>query len=923
MATGQPTFRALGPLEVRLGRDEVDLGPAKQRAVLAVLLALSPDAVPVDRLVDEVWPTGGPRQPLRSLQVYVSALRRVVDPDGRWLTTVGKAYRLEVPRDAFDVHRFTAEADEAARALLAGDHAAALETADRALARWAGEAWQDVRDVPGIAPDAVRLDERRLDVRSTRAAALLALGRHRDLVPELEELVARHPLREDLRGHLMLALHRSGRRSDALGVYAAGRATLVEETGLDPGAELRALQAGILDDDPSLNVEDASLRARRHLPSPPTELLGRTVDVDDLAGLLRSGTRLLTVTGPGGVGKTRTALRVAHVSAAAYDAGVWFVDLSELTGPRQVPQAVAEALGVEPSGDDIVGALRAHVCRRRMLLVLDNFEQVEDAAETVAQLLEAGDGLQVLVTSRVPLRLYGEQVRQLGPLASDDALALFCARAVAADPRFDTSQVPAIRDLCTALDGLPLAIELVAARAADFRLHEVQERIEHRLDLAADGPRDRSTRQRSLRAAIEWSTALLPHDQCQAFARLGVFAGGWEERAARGVADVSRAQLNALVRASLVVVDGHRYRMLETIRDFAVERLAATPTAGELRDRHAAHLIALAGQARPGMKGPDAVALVSRLRQERANLRAALTHLHTRGAFEDLLQLATSLTVFWYRTSPASEDVDWVARALDLAPRADPHLRARGHYGLAICRSEQGRTDEALESSHQAHVLFKQVGDLPWAARALNTIAGSTRDKGDPAAAIPLQDEGIALRRTLQDPGLPLGIALANRAIFALDVEDLAGAHAFLAEARELAGDDRLELAMVDSLLADLAVAEGDVTGAQDRLRGAIPALRDLGYDFRLIECLDTFAAIAVRRGRLGDAALLVAAADRAMAEEGSTQVPADAAVRERRIGAALATLDPAEHELSRKAGAAMSLVEAIELATIELLGPG
>ena len=922
MATGQPTFRALGPLEVRLGRDEVDLGPAKQRAVLAVLLALSPDAVPVDRLVDEVWPSGGPRQPLRSLQVYVSALRQAFDPDGRWLTTLGKAYRLEVPRDAFDAHRFTAEADDAGRALLAGDHAAALETADRALARWTGEAWQDVRDVPGIAPDAARLDELRLDVRSTRAAALLAAGHHRDLVPELEELVARHPLREDLRGHLMLALHRSGRRADALDVYAAGRSLLVEETGLDPGAGLRALQAGILDDDPALRVEDAAVRARRHLPSPATELLGRAGDVDDLTALLRSGTRLLTITGPGGVGKTRTALQVAHVSAAAYDDGVWFVDLSELTGPRQVPQAVAETLGVEPSGDDIMGSLTTHVARRRMLLVLDNFEQVEDAADLAAQLLEAGDGLQVLVTSRVPLRLYGEQVRHLEPLAPAHAVELFTARATAADPRFDTSQVAAIRDLCTALDRLPLAIELVAARAADFRLHEVQERIEHRLDLAADGPRDRSTRQRSLRAAIEWSTALLPDDQCRAFSRLGVFAGGWEEQTALEVAGVSRTQLNSLARASLVVVDGGRYRMLETIRDFAVERLSAAPDAGELRDRHAAHLIALARPARPGMKGPESVALVARLTQERANLRAAMSHLHVRGALEDLLELATSLTVFWYRTSPASEDVDWVARALDLAPGADPHLRARGHYGLAICRSEQGRSADALASSRAAYDLFKQVGDLPWAARALNTVAGTTRDGGDPAAAIPVQDEVIALRRQLQDPELPLGLALANRAIFALDVEDLAGARRFLDEARELAGDDRLELAMADSLLADLAVAEGDVAGAQERLRHAIPTLREHEYDYRLIECLDTFAAIAVSRGRLGDAALLVAAADRALAEDGSSQVPADTAMRERRIGAALTALDPAEQDLARKAGTAMSLDEALDLATVELLGP-
>jgi predicted ATPase/DNA-binding SARP family transcriptional activator len=922
MVTGRLTFRALGPLEVRVGGAVADLGPAKQRAVLAVLLALSPDAVPVERLVDEVWPSGGPRQPLRSLQVYVSALRQAFDPDGRWLTTVGRAYRLAVPQGAFDVLDFTADADLAGQAARSGDPEGALENADRALALWAGEAWQDVREVPGIGPDAARLDELRLDVRSVRAGALLALGRHRDLVPELEELVSRHPLREDLRGHLMLALHRSGRRSEALEVYAAGRATLVEETGLEPASELRTLQAQILEDDPTLLVEDADLRARRHLPSPATPLLGRAEDVDDLAGLLRSGVRLLTVTGPGGVGKTRTSLEVAHASAATFEDGVWFVDLSELTGARQVPQAVAEALDVDPSGDDFEGPLTAHVAHRRLLLVLDNFEQVEDAADLVAKLLMAGEGLQVLVTSRVPLRVYGEQVRPLGPLAADDAVALFSARALAADPRFDTSQVTVVRGLCDSLDGLPLAIELVAARTADFRLQEIQERIGHRLDLAADGPRDRSLRQRSLRAAIEWSTALLPDDQRESFARLGVFAGGWVEQAALEIGGVTREQLNALSRAGLVVSDSGRYRMLETVRDFAVERLAADPGAGELRDRHAAFLGSLAAQARPGMKGPEAVALIARLRQERANLRAALNHLHSRGAFEDLLRLAASLTVFWYRTSAAGEDVGWVGRALALAPDADPHLRARAHFGLAICRSEQGNSAEALVSSHEAYLLFKKVGDLTWAARALNTVAGTTRDHGDAAGAIPLGDEAIALRRSLKNPELPLGIALANRGISALDVDDLDGARRFLAEARELAGADPVEQALVDTLLADLAVAEDDVPGAQDRLRTAIPVLREFEHDYRLIECLDTFAAIAVRRGRAEDAALLVAAADRAMAEEGASQVVADALMRQRRISGALSGMAEAPQERGRARGGAMCLDEAIDHAMSELLGP-
>ena len=234
--------------------------------MLAVLLALAPDTVPVDRLVDELWPSGGPGQPLRSVQVYVSSLRRTLGPAGRRLVTVGRGYRLDVPEVGFDVDAFEGLAAASVDLHRAGDNEAAVADADQALALWRGEAWQDVRELPVLEADAARLDGLRLDVRATRAAALLALGRHRDQVPELDDLVRRHPLREDLRGHLMLALHRSGRQAEALEVYADGRTRLAEEAGLDPGAALRDLHAAILGDDPALRLEDADLRARRHLP---------------------------------------------------------------------------------------------------------------------------------------------------------------------------------------------------------------------------------------------------------------------------------------------------------------------------------------------------------------------------------------------------------------------------------------------------------------------------------------------------------------------------------------------------------------------------------------------------------------------------------------------------------------------------------
>ena len=919
MADGEPMFRALGPLEVRAGDRPVDLGPGKQRALLAVLLALAPDAVPVERLVDELWPDGGPGQPRRSLQVYVSALRRALGPEAARLTTVGKAYRVDVSDGCFDVSVFEAQVTACVEQHRSGDHEAAVSTADAALALWKGHAWQDLREVPVLEPDAARLEELRLDLRAVRAGAHLALGRHRDQVPELEALVRAHPLREDLRGHLMLALHRSGRQAEALEVYADSRARLAEETGLDPGVALRELHGAILGDDPALRLEDADLRARRHLPAPATPLVGRRADRDELFRLLLDGTRLLTLSGPGGVGKTRLALHLAHEMARACPDGVWFVDLADLDDARMVGPAIGDALGVDPVGDDAEASLVEHLHARRLLLVLDNFEQVVAAAGLVARLLGASEGVQVLATSRVPLRVYGEHVRTLEPLDVADAVELFTERATSSDHRFDATHVELVEQICGALDRLPLAIELVAARAGELTLHDMADHLSARLDLASDGPPERSTRQQALRAAIRWSVDLLPAGTARSFGRLSVFAGGFQADAAAAVG-VERDHLSALVRSSLVVREGDRFRLLETVRDFALELLETDPGREDVRGQHAAYLLALAEQARPGMAGDWSTALVRRLRAERANLRAAMEHDERSGAWVELLRLATALTIFWYRTGVRNEDLAWVELALDRARDADDHLRGRAYYGLAICRGEQGRSAEAMNACQESHRLLLATGDKAWTARVLNSLAGLTRDAGRAAEAAPLVDEVIALRRRLADPDLSLRVPLHNRAIVAIDLGDLETARNCLAEHRALAAGDALEEARIDSTLADVAVAEGSTEEATNLLRRALPVLREHGAESRLVELLDTLAALAAGTGRPSVAALLVGAADRAMADTGAVQVPADVLLRQRRVGAALVSLPLHEQSAHAAEGASLGLEEALDLATEWLL---
>ncbi|NYJ03716.1 putative ATPase/DNA-binding SARP family transcriptional activator [Nocardioides thalensis] len=915
----------LGPLEVAVDGVVADLGGPKQRAVLGVLVALAPEAVLVERLVDEVWGSGGPANPLRSLQVYVSALRSALGPYGDRLLNEGRAYRLDLSGVEVDALRF----DElVASALAEPDPAAALTEVDEALCLWRGDAWSGL-DVPVVVPRAVALAERRLAALAARARAMLALGRHREAVPWLEQVVHDHPLHEELRGHLMLALHRCHRQAEALAVYTAGRDLKATETGLDPGSDLQALQAAILADDPALRAEDVELRARRHLPAQVTRLLGRDDDVTGLVDLLRDPEqRLATITGPGGIGKTRVGIAVAHRLAADHPDGVWFVGLDALRDPRLVARAVADAVGVEEVAGDVVVPLKEHFASRVALLLLDNFEQVDDAAPFVAELLAAAPGLRVLVTSRVRLRLYGEHVRVLDPLPMDDAIRLFVERARSADHRFPDAPTAELEELCDHLDRLPLALELVAARAGEHPVGTMlaQLRARQALDLAADGPRDRTARQQTLRDAIAWSVDLLPPDLADRFARLGAFAGGFDADAAEAVAGATAADIETLARVNLLEPrPGAGFRLLETVREYAAERLAGDRGAeDEALDRHAAWFHDLAAASVGGLRGNQHRAWRGRLDRERANCRLALERLAAAADRDDppgvrLLRTAAALGLYWYRTGPGSEDTEWLPRALALAPDAPPEIRGQAEYALAICLGEQGRAELAHEHSRAAYELLRDSVDRSWAARALNTYAGITRDIGRAEEAAALMDEAIAMRRSL-DGALGVTVALANRAMTALDLGDVDRARECLEECLRTEGEDELEVALAQAGLADVELAAGLPDAAADRLRASVDVLVAHGQDYRLIECLETFAALAVQRGAADLAATLVAAADRALADEGAVQVPADATIRERRTGAAIRALDPGIRAAAEARGAELDLPAAVALARQRLL---
>jgi DNA-binding SARP family transcriptional activator len=422
ISADQPTIelRVLGPIEARVGGASIELGPPKQRALLVHLLLHANKAVSTERLIDELWPEDPPETARHAIQVYVSGLRKALGDPAR-IAAHGRSYALRLEPRELDLERFRSLVDDA-RAQLGLDPAATTRRLHEALSLWRGRALADLDGEPAVRDIVLDLEEERLDATELRVEAELALGRHTAVVPELERLLSEHPARERLYGHLMLALYRSGRQADALDVYRRARTRLGEELGLEPSPRLRGLQASVLRQDPSLAVEPPELRARRHLPAQPDALIGRERELSELTELVASaGVRLVTLTGPRGVGKTRLAIAAAERLAASFPDGVWFVDLCSVRETVQVLPGVARALGIqEEAGGPPEDALPQYLRDKELLLVLDPFEHLLQAALLVSSLVRAAPRVKLLITSRERLNLYGEHQYDLPPLGRED-----------------------------------------------------------------------------------------------------------------------------------------------------------------------------------------------------------------------------------------------------------------------------------------------------------------------------------------------------------------------------------------------------------------------------------------------------------------------------------------------------------------------
>ncbi|MFI6821137.1 BTAD domain-containing putative transcriptional regulator [Micromonospora sp. NPDC050187] len=666
-------FGVLGPLAVSTDTGEpVTIPGAKVRVLLADLVANRNQVVSADRLVDDLWGGAPPAKPAGALQVRVSQLRRALDdaePGARDLIeSRPPGYLLRT--DAVDVDRFTA--------LATADDVASLT---EALRLWRGEPYADVADEEWVRAEAARLTEAHLVVREKLAAARLARGEHALVAADLAEMVATHPLREGLRALHLRALYAAGRQSEALASYADLRRRLADELGLDPGPELVALHRRILEQDAGLSAPPPTALVRNSLPARLDELVGRAEALTELRELVPAR-RLVTLVGPGGVGKTRLATEVA--AGQSFPDGVHLVELAALrpgdTAVAGLVLAVLDVREVTGAGaapeDRLVTVLR----HRRALLVLDNCEHVvEPAAALVARLLREATDVHVLATSREPLRLAGELLWEVPPLPvpADErdldavrrsaAARLFAARVAAQQRgfRLDERTGPAVARLCRRLDGLPLALELAATRVRALGVDEVVARLDDRFGLLRGGQRDLPARQRTLTAVIEWSWDLLAEQERAVLARLAVHRDGCTLDAAEEVCGADIDVLTQLVDRSLVVRDASggrpRYRLLESVAAFCLDRLA---DADAVRARHAAYYTRLAEHADPLLRGTGQREWLARLDAEAANLRAALDH-------GGGLRLATALTWYWFLRGRFTE----ARRALtvDGAGGADGH----------------------------------------------------------------------------------------------------------------------------------------------------------------------------------------------------------------------------------------------------------
>lgn len=770
----------LGNLEVQGDAEAIPIESPKERAALEVLALRCPDLVPVDALVTALWGDDPPNTASKSLQSHLSRLRSKLGSE--MICTEPGGYRLSSDPDDIDAHRFIALVRAGTQAVEAGDHPWACELLDRALDLWRGPPIADVAESHALTGQRARLEEVRLNALLAHADARLGLGEHREMVPRLEELVAEHPYDEALWARLAVALYRCDRRADALGALERVRTLLRRELGLDPSPELITLEHRILDDAPDLLAPRTP--PRPHLPAALTSFVGREREIREVAKALQTH-RLVTLLGPGGVGKSRLAVETARRIAHRFDHGVRWVDMITVSEPGEVAGRLATALGAAiPPGMSAEHALERHLGSRNLLLLVDNAERLtEEVGDVVVRLLGAAPGLTVLCTSRSPLDLTGEHRYRVPPLAAaeaggdprdGEAVRLFLDRLEDRQVSLGVEQLDAAVEACELVDRLPLGVELAAAASADSGMATALLELRATHGLVEDQPGHRPIQsfgdRGGLAAVLRSTTDLLDEEQREILGQLSVFVGDFDLDAAAAVCPRVRCanDLRKLCDLSLLAVTREperRHRLLDTTRAFATG-LVPDATLQGARSRHADHFRSLAVAAGERMETRDEPGWLDRLQADIANLEVALEWFSENEPAR-VLEFGRALGRYWFvRTDMAgalrrmSAIVETASAAADVTASELGWSLLRRGWPRFLCGDLEG----GLEDLDRARDLLASQGDHAGVATTLTGHAHMILlGTGDTERAL-VDYRGAVEEARLADDDLLVGWALAETA---------------------------------------------------------------------------------------------------------------------------------------------------------------
>jgi predicted ATPase/DNA-binding SARP family transcriptional activator len=867
-------IRVLGPLAVSVDGHVVTIAAPKQRALLAALVAAEGLPVAAERLIEELWTDEPPPTAATALQVHVSGLRKQL---GGAISTHPTGYQLDIAAEDVDARTFVAELAKA-RELAATDLPAAATRLAEALKAWRGGAYEGLPAGPAVRAAATRLDHLRLAALTEWAAWELQLGEHVKVAAELAPLLAAEPAQERLAAPLMLALYRGDRMAEARTVYAELTRAL-GTLDLEPSEATAELAAAIARRDPTLQPPAGSL------PAPANRFIGRRRELDRLAELL-GRSRLLTLTGPGGSGKTRLAIELARETAPAHPDGVFLVELAGITTAEPITARLADALGLREKQDEpIIAWLKP----KRALIVLDNCEHLlGNAAELATKLLRECAGLRILATSREPLAVDGETLWSLGGLDRSDAIRLLVER-VHPGFRLPPQEVETAVALCTRLDGLPLAIELVAAHLRILSLKDVAARLDRRFDLLTAAAHRNPDRHRTMRAAIDWSYQLLDGPQQELFKRLSVFASGFTLAAAEYVGQAELPQLRALVDRSMVVAKPAeaRFVMLETMQAYAAE----LGDLSQVRDLHLTWYRDLVAQV-PVMGGDDHATWLALLNAEHDNLRVALGHaIDTDPAAA--LSMTAGLWWFWWVTGQMAEGRAWLDRALANSDNQPAALKAPALRAAASLTRNSGDYDAGRSYGERALELYQELGDTAGIAAALNGLCMTSQAQGDYQASLRFGEESEQLARKA---GNPRGIAAAlNNIGCTLRVmgrlDDAAARFAEALDGFRAIADRRGEAAALTNL-GIVARRRGDLAMSRRLSMESLSLYRQLEIKEGQLDMVEAMACLEVAEGRHREALRLLLVAERERAALGAPVfTPDEVADRDAALAAARAAV--------------------------------